>query len=342
MGGCERPTVVTSILNTLDYRPCTKCSWCTARIGLAWAGRAALEYTFHGYMAQYFTLTYRPGSEPNGYDLKGVIGHYDLNRWLDTRRKKSERAGRPPFHFFAVSEFGSQTHRAHHHVIVLGDYFDVRLGGDPRFPGFTNFTETPWPHGFVYAGGLRIGHDVLTGFDAFDYVGKYLRKDDASGQCVPRIYRGIGLDFARLQALSDLDWMARNRLTPLESPCVAHAPFLEFFDFATGRIRRYPRHVGVRAVQKPIFERAGYRVLPWFDAQEDAGYSDSWMLPIDSPFYNGKTMPGFCHKPMTYEQQVHAAIMAARVPNRIDRSDNLCRSMIPLPGIEPPFIEALL
>lgn len=118
--------------------PCGKCLGCKADYCRIWAIRCYHEAQLHD-VNSFLTLTY------DDAHLDGKLHKEHLQIFW----KRLRNAGFK-FRYYAVGEFGSQTHRPHYHAIVFGQSFragSVQVDSQAYSNAFVNEL---WEHGFCY------------------------------------------------------------------------------------------------------------------------------------------------------------------------------------------------
>lgn len=143
--------------------PCGKCEDCLKAKARGWAFRILKEA--EQFENNYFiTLTYDDAHLPVRYVDKGVVNTLikseisDFNKKLKTYLNR--KGLKSDFRFYGVGEYGSNTARAHYHVI----YFNLDIP-DLEFYKYNNgqtyfkseFLNSIWSKGFVVVGALDIG-----------------------------------------------------------------------------------------------------------------------------------------------------------------------------------------
>lgn len=122
--------------------PCGRCIGCRIDQTTAWKARILHETRLHPWSI-FATLTYRPESVPDG----GTLVPKHLTDFWKRLRKQTGK-----FRYFAIGEYGEQTHRPHYHAIIFGyfpkDAKEVRRGETHRV--YSSVTlENTWGHGFI-------------------------------------------------------------------------------------------------------------------------------------------------------------------------------------------------
>lgn len=120
---CERPLKIVKRYKLGDkveikswVAPCGKCPACLMRKAKEWTSRIKLEASVIGESnCSFVTLTYDDKFLPS--DNK--VSVRELQLYLKRLRKSYDQIGRK-FRYFGVGEYGSQTHRPHYHLILLG------------------------------------------------------------------------------------------------------------------------------------------------------------------------------------------------------------------------------
>lgn len=113
---CKNPFVKTGVVHG-----CGQCLPCRVLKRRTWAARLKLEALCHKESC-FSTLTYDPNSLPTSISRSGgheipTLKPLDLQLWL----KRLREAHQPlKLRFFAVGEYGDETHRPHYHVVLFG------------------------------------------------------------------------------------------------------------------------------------------------------------------------------------------------------------------------------
>ena len=137
--------------------PCGKCILCRNHRSQEWQCRAMAETVTSTNIPLFVTLTYE-------HEPEDGVNKRDLQLFLKRLRKNlSANEENLNLRYFAVSEYGSHTHRPHYHLI-LWNYPKFRLLSD-----VLHDLEKAWQLGFVYVKACSHG--------AISYVMKYMRKE---------------------------------------------------------------------------------------------------------------------------------------------------------------------
>lgn len=153
--------------------PCGKCSLCKEKKSYDWVIRCTAESAFSKEIPLFLTLTY--AFEPN----QGVCKRH-LQLFLKRLRISLERDFdyKYPIRYFAVSEYGSEKHRAHYHVILWNfpsSHYDLTSVKSDGLLPFSNllskYIEKNWKYGYV-----RVGVNDSDNHSV-EYCSKYMRKD---------------------------------------------------------------------------------------------------------------------------------------------------------------------
>lgn len=141
---------------------CGHCIECRLQKSREWATRMVLESEYH--MHNYFvTLTYDPQHVPVSYFPDPDTGEAlpaltlckaDLQKFFKRLRRRLETRGLDPgIRYYAVGEYGDQSHRPHYHAIIFGlDLQDLEPVSKSRL-GYQYYRsallESVWPFGIV-------------------------------------------------------------------------------------------------------------------------------------------------------------------------------------------------
>lgn len=132
--------------------PCGKCMPCLVSRRIQWTTRMMLESMLYD-SSSFVTLTYNKENCP--VELK----HKDLTDFLKRLRHVVGK-----FRYFAVGEYGDESHRPHYHMAVFGIGPQVLAGPE----GVGSPLDTTWGKGYVYAGDLT--------WDSARYIAGYVTK----------------------------------------------------------------------------------------------------------------------------------------------------------------------
>lgn len=153
---------------------CGQCLPCRINRRRVWTHRIVLE-SFKHENSGFVTLTYSPENLPVG----GTLVPKDLQDWLKRLRKYRK------LRYFAVGEYGDQTHRPHYHLALFG------VG-----PNDGELIRDTWGLGHTFTGDLT--------FHSAQYVGGYVTKkmthceDKCSDKCKHPKLGGRHPEFARM------------------------------------------------------------------------------------------------------------------------------------------------
>lgn len=146
--------------STVTPVPCGRCMECRLNKSREWATRMMLECQYH--QSSYFvTLTYDDKNVPVTYypDLDTgealpalTLVKSDLQLFMKRLRRRLEYHGRPPIRYYAVGEYGDQTHRPHYHLVIFGlqlDDLELLKRSALGFPYYrSQLIEDCWPNGY--------------------------------------------------------------------------------------------------------------------------------------------------------------------------------------------------
>lgn len=162
--------------------PCGSCGNCLQNKRKEWSYRLSKENRYR-ISSHFLTLTYHDLSLPWADDQYGntypVLCKEDFQKFMKRLRKKNAQFTEDKIKYYAVGEYGTQTHRPHYHAIV----FDMDIKVIP-------FLSDIWKIGFIKVGTVTM--------DSIDYVTKYVvTRNEQKHYLVPPfalISKGIGLD----------------------------------------------------------------------------------------------------------------------------------------------------
>lgn len=159
--------------------PCGKCSGCRAQKTREWADRMILELD-HSKKAVFLTLTYNDEHLPVKCQLttgqmEMTLQKRDLTLFFKRLRKKFKDA---EIRYYAVGEYGKNTHRPHYHVILFGlglqDFIDLKIQGRNELGQLYYksdlLSETVWKLGFCLISDVS--------WNTCAYVARYVKKKD--------------------------------------------------------------------------------------------------------------------------------------------------------------------
>lgn len=113
---------------------CGQCISCRARKAKTWGVRLQLEMAAHS-ETLFITLTYDEQNLP----AEGSLHKRHLSMWLKRLRDRIFRATARKVRFFGCGEYGTNTGRAHYHVLLFG----VGMWA-------SRYVSESWPHGFIH------------------------------------------------------------------------------------------------------------------------------------------------------------------------------------------------
>lgn len=161
--------------------PCGQCLPCRINKRRLWTHRLILEHLDHE-TSSFITLTYDEEHFPHDFS----ISKRALQLFLKRIRKIY------PFHlrYYAVGEYGSQSHRPHYHLILFN--FN---------PLFHDLIQKCWPYGFTYTAECN--------FYTIQYVvgyvtKKFIKKEDTLTPEFALMSKKPGLGFNQISKLADL------------------------------------------------------------------------------------------------------------------------------------------
>lgn len=162
--------------------PCGKCVLCKKKsIGVLKA-RNTLEFCSSKSMPFFVTLTFDDASYP--FDLSRESQTDIFQKFIKRLRRFCQyRELSTKFKYFAVSEFGSKSHRFHYHIIFY--HIDPQLSFTEWNKDAKRYTSKlydalvkVWKKGFVYVESF----DLNSGSSPVSYVCKYISKQQSSEQ----------------------------------------------------------------------------------------------------------------------------------------------------------------
>lgn len=123
-----------------EYFPCGKCPVCRASDGRDWMLRLSVEAD-HSINSQFITLTYNEKNIVRNGSV-GILVKRDLQLFFKRLRQRlaDQFPDFPKLRFFAVGEYGGNTHRPHYHAILFNIPSDCNLH---------RLIEDCWSKGFV-------------------------------------------------------------------------------------------------------------------------------------------------------------------------------------------------
>lgn len=126
--------------------PCGRCTECISKRAMEWSVRVRHELSLHKENS-FITLTYDDKNLPSQKQIDENRSYYFQN-FMKRLRKKLKR----PLRYMVSHEFGSQTYRLHHHVIIFGynpqnqKFLKTTNGGSQLFT--SDEISKLWQHGF--------------------------------------------------------------------------------------------------------------------------------------------------------------------------------------------------
>jgi hypothetical protein len=163
--------------------PCGQCILCRLEHARQWAVRITHEAQLHT-ESSFVTLTYDDEHLPphNG------LNYADLQKFWKRLRKAIG-----PLRYYAVGEYGDQTHRPHYHACIFGHAFTANrtiVRQQPTLLWTNPVLEAAWGLGHVSVGALTFQTAQYTA----SYVTKklnnkrrYVRLDEETGELVPLV-----------------------------------------------------------------------------------------------------------------------------------------------------------
>lgn len=157
--------------------PCGKCAGCRAQKTREWADRMILELD-HSKKAVFLTLTYNDDHLPvkcqvTTGQMEMTLQKRDLTLFFKRLRKRyADREIR----YYAVGEYGKNTHRPHYHVILYGfslaDFKDIEIKGKNELGQLyyksDELAESVWKLGFCLLSDVS--------WNTCAYVARYVKK----------------------------------------------------------------------------------------------------------------------------------------------------------------------
>lgn len=159
--------------------PCGHCQECLRFKSFCWYVRLYYEYQNcmdHRGFVYYLTLTYNDAHLPHVDFGNGIkypcFSKSDIQKYL----KRVRRVFNVPdaFRYFVVSEFGSETHRPHYHILFFVNDPSINCN-QFRNVARSKWSAKPYEIGFTKPGKFNEG--IVINYAALSYVTKYLRKD---------------------------------------------------------------------------------------------------------------------------------------------------------------------
>lgn len=175
--------------------PCGHCTLCRDHKSKEWMTRCLCETATSEYPPLFITLTYRNEDLPSD-----GVSKSDVDDFMKRFRMRVNRHFNAKFNlrFLLVAEYGSNTHRAHYHMLLWNmPFLPVADGKLSSWETLHDFIQDAWSHGWI---GLDRCKDA-----SGKYCMKYMRKDCYVPEgCNPTFMkssrrRGIGYEFAASQ-----------------------------------------------------------------------------------------------------------------------------------------------
>lgn len=167
--------------------PCGQCVGCRLERSRQWAIRLMKECKLHD-RSSFLTLTYHDDHLPRLKDGTPTLVLEDVQLFLKRLRKHFSPH---PLRFFQCGEYGEQTSRPHHHMILFGeDFCKTRLPGPSSRSGYAQYTS-PLLDSLWSKGRCTISE---VSFESAAYVARYALKK-VTGSPSAQHYRGRKPEF---------------------------------------------------------------------------------------------------------------------------------------------------
>lgn len=170
--------------------PCGQCILCRLEHARQWAVRITHEATLHD-ASSFITLTYNDENLPPHSGLR----YADLQKFWKRLRKKLGK-----LRYYAVGEYGDETHRPHYHACLFGHAFTdnrIMLRTQPTLLWTHPMLEEAWGMGNVSVGALTFETAQYTAAYVTKKLGKkrYVRVDEETGELIqleqPRAFMSL-------------------------------------------------------------------------------------------------------------------------------------------------------
>ena len=197
--------VISHYRHNLIILPCGQCLDCRCRYAQEWANRIMLEAQYHE-KSFFITLTYDDINvprvrAPDGEEVLTLLPK-DLQDFLKRLRRYQDYHKSNKIRFYAVGEYGSNTHRPHYHIIVFGLKLDD-LKEIGRNKSGNLLHDSPTVRDIWNAGLTEV--DELT-WESAAYCARYTTKK--LGKAETDFYQQHGLvpEFSRMSLKPAIGW----------------------------------------------------------------------------------------------------------------------------------------
>lgn len=167
--------------------PCGKCLDCINRRASGWATRLQEELKVSS-TAAFITLTY--DDEHLDYSSNGLmtVNRQTLKAFHKRFKEDIRRdSGKTGIKYYAVSEYGSQTHRPHYH----GIYFNI-----PELAMIEEYIQRSWQKGHVHVANVELGSILyVTGYLKSQIKLKERDSDDDRELEFSHMSKGLGANW---------------------------------------------------------------------------------------------------------------------------------------------------
>lgn len=216
------------------FVPCGKCEDCRNVARSSWAYRLMAEMAEcrkNGWYIGFLTLTYRESClphlpkelfvYPSDYVKIPCFSRSDVRNWIVNVRRKLHKVFRVAgFKYMVVSEYGSETHRPHYHVIfafppVNWNKLEVFYDGSSKLLSRLKRIDYPKYVYSVLKGQWKFGFTIPCKFDGgFDRKGKFHRPFLVENDTFAAQYAAkyCCKDLDQLECLKSLDLRRSTRL----------------------------------------------------------------------------------------------------------------------------------
>ena len=237
---CYTERVSPNAISTIrEYRemPCGKCVECRLAYSRQWADRCMLELEDHD-ESYFLTLTYDDAHLPvvesidddGVYHLHSTLVKRDVQLFLKRLRKDGQK-----IRYFMCGEYGSESRRAHYHMIIYGLHLDDLIlysrntQGDPLYN--SEYLNRMWHYqGYVVVGKVT--------WQSCAYVARYIMKKQygyAAG-----MYKDLGIT-PEYTAMSRRPGIGRNYYDKHKSD-IYESEYIHISTESGGRRIRPPRY----------------------------------------------------------------------------------------------------
>lgn len=186
----KRDQLVSGTHGVLTALPCGQCIGCRLERSRQWAVRLMKEFRLHD-KACFLTLTYDDAHLPRLPNGLPTLVLEDVQLFFKRLRKQLSPN---PLRFFQCGEYGEETFRPHHHVVLFGEDFGMdRVRVEDSRSGFPQYTSA------VLSKSWGNGRCTISevSFESAAYVARYCLKK-VTGKNSDDFYKGRKPEFVTM------------------------------------------------------------------------------------------------------------------------------------------------